>query len=99
MGQWALLRFGETIEHGRFVITDDAQLQFVLVEIKLGVTFVQTALNAYYSGHDENGDSAKANAIKALESARRFISVLDAAGQQAARAELPKLEKALKALA
>jgi hypothetical protein len=81
------------------VITDDAQLQFVLVEIKLGVTFVRSALNAYDSGHDEHGDSAKANAINALESARRFIRVLDTAGRQIARAELPKLEKALKALA
>jgi|SRR6266851_5527642 len=91
--------FGETIEHGRFVTTDDPQLQFVLIEIKLGITFVQTALSAYYSGHDEHGDSAKANAIKALKSAKHFINVLDAAGQQAARAELPKLEQALKALA
>jgi hypothetical protein len=81
------------------VITDDPQLRFVLIEIELGITFVQTALNAYYSGHDERGDSAKANAIKALESAKRFISLLDATGQQAARAELPKLKQALKALA
>jgi hypothetical protein len=81
------------------VITNDPQLLFVLIEIKLGVTFVQTALNAYFSGHDEHGDSAKANAIKALESAKRFINVLNAAGQQAVRAELPKLEQALKALA
>jgi hypothetical protein len=87
------------MEHRRYVITDDPQLQFVLIEIKLGITFVRTALNAYYSGHDEHGDSAKANAIKALESAKRFIGVLDAAGQQAVRAELPKLEQALKALA
>jgi len=87
------------MEHRRYVITDDPQLQFVLIEIKLGITFVRTALNAYYSGHDEHGDSAKANAIKALESAKRFIGVLDEAGQQAVRAELPKLEQALKALA
>ncbi len=87
------------MEHRRFVITDDPQLRFVLIEIELGITFVQTALNAYYSGHDEHGDSAKANAIKALGSAKRFISVLDAAGKQAAHAELPKLEQALKALA
>jgi hypothetical protein len=85
--------FGETMEHRRYVITDDPQLQFVLIEIKLGITFVQTALNAYNSGHDEHGDSAKANAIKALESAKRFINVLNAAGQQAVRAELPKLEQ------
>jgi hypothetical protein len=87
------------MEHRRFVITDDPQLRFVLIEIELGITFVRTAFNAYYSGHDEHGDSAKANAIKALESAKRFISVLDAAGQHAARVQLPKLEQALKALA
>jgi len=52
------------------MVPDDPQLQFVLVEIELGITFVQTALNAYFSGHDEHGDSAKANAIKALESAK-----------------------------
>jgi hypothetical protein len=61
--------FGETMEHRRFMITDDPKLRFVLIEIELGITFVQTALNAYYSGHDEHGDSAKANAIKALGSA------------------------------
>jgi hypothetical protein len=33
-------------------------------------------------------DSAKANAIKALESAKRFIRVLDAKDQQIARTEL-----------
>ena len=80
------------------MITDDQQLQVVLTEIELGLTFVQTALNAYYGGHDEHGDSAKANAIKALVSAKRFISVLDAEDQQVARAELPKLKRALRAL-
>jgi len=57
------------------MVPDDPQLQFVLVEIELGITFVQTALNAYFSGHDEHGDSAKANAIKALESAKHFIEL------------------------
>ena len=74
------------------------QLHFVLLEIQLGLTFVRTALNAYYGGHDEHGDSAKANAIKALKSAKRFIRALDAKGQRTALAELPKLEQALKAL-
>jgi hypothetical protein len=83
----------------RFVVSDDPQLQFVLIEIELGITFVQTALNAYFNGHDEHGDSAKANAIKAMESANHFMSYLDTHGQRVARAEPPRLAEAIKALA
>lgn len=76
----------------------DPQLQFVLVEIELGLTFVQTALNAYFSGHDQHGDSAKANAIKAMASAKHFMSRLDFYGQRLALAKLSRLAEALKAL-
>src|SRR5579864_6941878 len=80
------------------VLAADPRLQFVLVEIDLGITFVQTALTAYQSGFDEHGDSAKANAIKALQSARRFIAHLEPEDQQIALTELPKLEQALRAI-
>jgi hypothetical protein len=73
----------------------DPHLRFVLIEIELGITLVQSALTSYGLGFDEHGDSAKANAIKALETARRFIGDLAPEDQQIARAELPKLEQAL----
>jgi hypothetical protein len=73
----------------------DPRLLFILTEIELGITFVQRALTAYQLGYEEHGHSAKANAIKALESAKRFIGDLDPEDQQIARAELPKLEQAL----
>jgi putative transposase len=41
------------------VTASNARLQFVLIEIELGITFVQRALTAYQSGFDEHGDSAK----------------------------------------
>jgi len=81
------------------MLSDYPHLQFLLTEIELGITFVQSASIAYDSGHNEHGDSAKANAMKALESVKHFIGYLDADGQQVARAELPRLEKALKELA
>ena len=77
------------------MIAADPRFQFVLLEIELGITFVQRALTAYRLGFDEHGDSARANAIKAFESAKRFIRDLDAKDQQIALAELPKLEQAL----
>ena len=77
------------------MIAVDPRLGFVLIEIELGITFVQRALTAYRLGFDEHGDSAKANAIEALESAKRFIRYLDSRDQQIARAEMPKLEQAL----
>lgn len=76
--------------------TDDPRLQFVLTEIELGITFAQSALIAYESGHNEHSHSAKANANKELESAKRFIGYLDPVGQRLARGELPKLEQALR---
>jgi hypothetical protein len=57
----------------------DPRLLFILTEIELGITFVQRALTAYQLGYEEHGHSAKANAIKALESAKRFIGDLDPA--------------------
>jgi hypothetical protein len=63
------------------VTADDPRLPFVLIEIELGITFVRSAVLAYQSGHDEHGDSAKASAIKAIESAKHFIGHLDPFGQ------------------
>jgi hypothetical protein len=79
------------MEHRRYVITDDPQLQFVLIEIKLGITFVQTALSAHYSGHDEHGDSAKANAIKALDQPRASSTFWT---QRASRPRVPNCQSA-----
>jgi hypothetical protein len=76
----------------------DPRLEFVLTEIQLGITFLQTASTAQQLGFDEHAESAKADAIKALESAKRFIEYLDAGDQQIAYAELSKLEEAMKAI-
>ena len=80
-------------------MSDDPRLRFVLDEIELGITFVGSASISYESSADEHGYWAKEQAIKALESVQRFIGYLHADGQQVARAELPRLEKALKELA
>ena len=78
------------------MIAGDPRLQFVLTEIDLGITFVQRAVTAYQGGFHEHGDSAIANAVEALKTAKRFIGHLDTKGQQIASAELPRLEQALK---
>ena len=80
------------------MVPEDPRLHFVLIEIDLAITFAQISLTAYGSGHDEHGNSAKANAIKAMESARHFMKYLGAYGQQLALAELSRLEEALKVL-
>ena len=81
-------------------MSDDPRLRFILDEIELGITLVGSASISYESSDDdEHGYWAEEQAIKALESVRRFIGYLDAHGQHVARAELPRLEKALKELA
>jgi hypothetical protein len=74
----------------------DAPLEFVLAEIALGVTLAKTASTRYKYGLAEHGDLAKADAIKAVQTAKQFIGKLNPEGQLIAQAELAKLEQAVK---
>ena len=74
---------------------DEILLQSILIEVQVGLTFAKSASLAYQDVHNVHGDSATAKAVKALESAKRFMLRLDPAGQQIVLAQLPKLERAI----
>jgi hypothetical protein len=77
----------------------DPGLQFILTRIERGMTLTDCALMAYQRGELERGDSARAQATKALDTAKRFLVNLDDIGYKAARTGVCRLERALVTLA
>ncbi len=74
-------------------------LDFLRAELEIGFTFVQSAVLAASEHHTDHSIQAKANALKAVEAIRRFLSrLVDPAARIEIERELAKLDSQISKL-
>jgi len=74
-------------------------IAFLDAELKIGLTFVQSALLAHHAGHMDHYAQARASAIKAAEAVRRFIGqVEDARAKAEIGPQLAELDRLIATL-
>lgn len=79
--------------------TQQTLVQFLDVELKLGRTFIQSAILSQDEGHADHYEQAKQYATRAAESVRRFIGqVMDAKIGNEIGERLAELERMISAL-
>jgi hypothetical protein len=74
--------------------TQETLVQFIDVELKLGLTFTQSAVLSQYEGHDDHYQQAKRFATTAAESVRKFAKqVIDIKARNEFMERLSELDR------